>query len=81
MSPEVSGELAWTVPGNDEVYVAAHTRGRSIIWIFERNGVSLRKIEYDGILVDGVFSIHKNKLVVATFNSVEVLELEMKNQL
>ena len=79
MSPEVSGELAWTVPGNDEVYVAAHTRGRSIIWIFERNGVSLRKIEYDGILVDGVFSIHENKLVVATFNSVEVLELEMKN--
>ena len=79
MSPEVLGELAWTVPGNDEVYVAAHTRGRSIIWIFERNGVSLRKIEYDGILVDGVFSIHENKLVVATFNSVEVLELEMKN--
>jgi len=60
MNPEVSRELAWTVPGNDKVYVAAHTRGRSTIWIFERNGVSLRKIEHDGILVDGVFSIHKN---------------------
>ena len=73
MSPEVSGELAWTVPGNDEVYVATHTRGRSIIWIFKRNGVSLRKVEYDGILVDGVVSIKKNRLVVATSNSVEVL--------
>ena len=75
MSPEVSGELAWTVSGNDKVYVAAHTRGSSIIWIFKRNGVFLRKMEYDGILVDAVVSIQKNRLVVATSNSVEVLEL------
>ena len=73
MSPEVSGELAWTVPGNDEVYIAAHTRARTIIWIFKRNGVFLRKIEYDGILVDALVSSQKDKLVVATSNSVEVL--------
>ena len=75
MSPEVSGELAWTVSGNDKVYVAAHTRGSSIIWIFKRNGVFLSKMKYDGILVDGGVSIQENRLVVATSNSVEVLEL------